>query len=120
MFDVTFRVWRTAGGSCGYAEILMPMTAAWVGRALRVTPGGINVLFGKGSGELAEEDDQVVADHQALLDTFKNALAEQIALTMGLDAIDLAGQDIVVDTPALHVRPEAVALDMDFFIVQEP
>ncbi len=120
MFDVTFRVWRTSGGSCGFAEILMPMTAAWVGRALQVSPGPINVLFGKGSGELAEEDDQVVDENQALLDTFKNSLAEQIALTMGLDAIDLAGQDIVVETPALHIRPDAVALDMDFFIVQEP
>ncbi|RMG96207.1 MAG: hypothetical protein D6705_11855 [Deltaproteobacteria bacterium] len=120
VFRVMFRVWRTAGGYCGYALAQMDVTGAFDGRFLRMSPGPVAVLSGEGAGAVAAEDEELVAEHQGVVDNFKRAVAEQLELAVGLSAVDLPGHDVVLEAPVLDIEPDAVRMASDFFTVEEP
>jgi hypothetical protein len=113
-------VWRIDGGYCGYAEAFMGMPVELVGETIRVTAGEPIVRDGQGSGAVAAEEDELVAHNAHVVDEFKNSLAEQLELAIDWRAVDIEGQSVVFDTLGLQLTPDALTVDLDFFVVVDP
>ena len=119
--DSVFRVWRLEGGFCGYAEANLPLFAEIEeDEDLRITPGNVEVLRGKGIGSLAAEEDQVVKDNQHLLDNFRSAVAKHVGLTVNYDALSIPGKAIYFFTKGVNVTEGALRTHMEFVVAEAP
>ncbi len=122
--DCQFRVWRTAEGYCGFANVSMPVTVALSENMKRVeVSAGAAVLVegdNEGIGVAAEEEEQLVEDNQDLVATFRASLTEQLAETLNYEELDVEGSRIVFTTQDVSVDPEAINTYMDFEIFAKP
>ncbi len=119
-FDSLFRVWRIRDGYCGYAQAQMWLDVDHDGSQVLVRPTEVVVQDGQGAGAVAAEEEELVEDNLDVVDTFKNALADQIGLTVNYDAISLDGNSMVIDLQEVRVNPTGLFLDLDFFVVEDP
>ena len=55
-----------------------------------------------------------------LVNNFRDALAEQVGLTIDYDSLDVPGRVIIFDTLALDVDEDSVETFLDFLVVQAP
>lgn len=116
-----FRVWRLEGGLCGYAVAEMPLfLQVDESGDLGVEPGGFTVVSGEGSGSVAARDDELVDENRDLVNNFRDALAEQVGLTIDYDSLDVPGRVIIFDTLAIDVDVDSVETFLDFLVVQAP
>lgn len=115
-----FRVWRLDGGLCGYAVAEMPLFLQLDEGDLAVEPGGFTVIDGEGAGSVAARDDELVDENRDLVNNFRDALAEQVGLTIDYDSLDVPGRVIIFDTLALDVDEDSVETFLDFLVVQAP
>jgi hypothetical protein len=120
--DTIFRVWRLEGGYCGYAEADLPLFVEVdeTDEDLRVVPGTVEVLRGKGVGSLAAEEDDVVADNQQLLDNFRGAVAKHMGLTINYDSLSITGKVVYFFTKQVDVEADALRSNLDFVVVTAP
>lgn len=120
--DTIFRVWRLEGGYCGYAEADLPLFVEVdeENEDLRVVPGTVEVLRGKGVGSLAAEEDDVVADNQHLLDNFRGAVAKHMGLTVNYDSLSITGKVVYFFTKQVDVEADALRSGLDFVVVAAP
>jgi hypothetical protein len=127
--DTTFRVWRLEGGFCGYAEANLPLFVELDGENceaelpaascdIKIVPGNVEVIRGKGIGSLAAEEDQVVADNQHLLDNFRGAVAHHMGLTVNYDSLSIEGKAIYFTTKGVEVAPGLLKTELDFVVVE--
>ncbi len=120
--DTIFRVWRLEGGYCGYAEAGLPLFIEIdeEDQDLRVRPGNVEVIRGKGIGSLAAEEDEVVQDNQHLLDNFKGAVAKHMSLTINYDSLSIPEKVVYFFTQDVEVSPKALRTHLDFVVVDAP
>lgn len=122
--DVTFRVWRTGGGYCGYANAVTTLTMAiaddGVNDTITVTPtANLRVLSGEGVGELYEDNQELVDKNKNLVDEFRRSLADQIGVTVNYSELSVAGANIVFDAIALRVADKSIDILLDFLVLDE-
>jgi hypothetical protein len=120
-----FRVWRTAEGYCGFANVEMPLT---VGvnvdtNAIAVSAGEAMLLPGgqtEGFGVAAEEEKRLVADNQDLVDTFRKELTEQLVNTLNYEELGVEGSRIIFTTQDITVSETAISTFFDFLVLALP
>lgn len=122
--DVEFRVWRTGGGYCGYANAVTTLTMAieddGINDRISVTPtDNLRVLDGEGVGELYEDNQQLVDDNKRLVDAFRQDLASQIGVTVNYSEISVEGANIVFDALALKVSDKSIDILLDFLVLDQ-
>lgn len=122
--DVTFRVWRTGGGYCGYANALTTLTMAiaddGINDRITVSPtDNLRVLDGEGVGELYEDNQQLVDDNKKLVDVFRQNLASQIGVTVNYNELSVDGANIVFDALALKVTDQSIDILLDFIVLDQ-
>lgn len=113
-----FRVWRTTGEYCGYAEVDMPLFLELNAGIINVRPGDIEVVDGEGVGAAALEDENLVAENTKLVSNFKQSLADQVSLTVNYNDISLDGDSVLIlQTKEVDTDTKVVDVLMDFDIV---
>lgn len=122
--DVTFRVWRTGGGYCGYANAVTTLTMSiqddGINDRISVTPtDNLRVLSGEGVGELYEDNQELVDKNTNLVDAFRNTLASQIGVTVNYSELSVDGANIVFDALALKVTDRSINILLDFLVLDE-
>jgi hypothetical protein len=116
-----FKVWRFADGYCGYAIAQMDLGVGFEpDSGVTLTPSEVVVLAGQGSGAVAAQDEQLVEDNQAVVDTFKQSVADNLVTTINYDALAIAGSSIVFETLAKDVVVDHLEVWIDFFVVENP
>lgn len=116
-----FKVWRFADGYCGYAVAQMDLDVDFDPQAgVSLTPSEVVVLAGQGSGAVAAQDEQLVKDNQQVVDTFKEAVADNLVTTINYDALGIEGSTIVFETLAKDVDVDHLDVWLDFFVVENP
>jgi len=122
--DTEFRVWRTAEGYCGFANVSMPVTVALSDNMKRidVTAGSATLIPGmnEGIGVAAEEEASLVDENQDLVATFREALTEQLAETLNFEELDVEGSRIIFTTQDVVVDEAAINTHLDFEIFARP
>ncbi|MEZ4450237.1 MAG: hypothetical protein R3B09_12240 [Nannocystaceae bacterium] len=118
--DTDFRVWRTDGEFCGFADLEMPMELL-VDTSQRIGVNALKpeIIGGEGVGELAEDHKELIDKNQQLLDTFKAALADQVGLTVNYRQIGVEGSTIFFDPKTIKVTSDAIAVLIDFVVAAE-
>jgi hypothetical protein len=121
--DTYFRVWRTDGDYCGFAEVEMPLfvSLATVDSQpeLKVDAGSPRVIGGEGSGKIAANNAELVQKNEKLIDNFKASLAEQVLLTINYDEIGVEGSTILFKPIATEVNSVADSVNvlLDFTVI---
>ncbi len=116
--DTLFRIWRTTGDYCGFAEVDMPLFLELNAGIINVRPGDIEVVDGEGVGAVALEDENLVAENEKLVSTFKQSLAEQVSVTVNYNDISLDGDSVLIlQTTKVNTDTKIVDVLMDFDIV---
>ncbi len=119
-----FRVWRTAEGYCGFANVEMPVSIALNERMTKVnvTAGAATLIPGdnEGIGVAAEEEKSLIEDNQELVMTFRKELAEQLANTLNYEELGVEGSRLVFTTQDVVVDPAAINTYLDFMIFAKP
>lgn len=121
--DTYFRIWRTDGDYCGFAEVEMPLfislDTAGGKTNLAVEPGSAKVVGGEGAGKLAATNEELVMKNMGLIDSFKASLAEQVRVAINYDEIGVEGSTIIftpLDT-AVDAAAQTVNVYLDFLVV---
>ncbi len=113
-----FRVWRTTGEYCGYAEVDMPLFLELNAGIINVRPGNVEVVDGEGVGAVALEDENLVEENTKLVSNFKQSLADQVSLTVNYNDISLDGDSVLIlQTKEVDTDTKVVDVLMDFDIV---
>lgn len=122
--DVTFRVWRTKGDYCGYANAVSVLRLGLedsdgIQDRITVTPTDeLRVLEGgQGVGELYEDNQDLVEENKGLVDHFKRSLADQIGITVNYNELAVDGQNIVFDATGLVVTDKKIDILLDFLVL---
>ncbi|WAS92762.1 hypothetical protein [Nannocystis punicea] len=122
--DVTFRVWRTKGDYCGYANAVSVLRLGLddsdgIQDRITVTPtDDLQVLEGGvGVGELYEDNKELVEENKGLVDSFKRSLADQIGITVNYNELAVDGQNIVFDATGLEVTDKKIDILLDFLVL---
>ena len=120
-----FRVWRTADGYCGFANVEMPLAmgvnmemsgiTVSAGEAM-LLPGGQN----EGFGVAAEEEERLVAENQDLVDTFRKELTEQLANTLNYEELGVEGSRVIFTTQDVSISETAINTYFDFLVLALP
>ena len=122
--NTEFRVWRTAEGYCGFANVSMPVDVALSENKKRVnvTAGSATLIPGdnEGIGVAAEEEKSLVDDNQDLVMTFRASLTEQLANTLNYEELAVEGSRIVFTTQDVSIDAEAINTHLDFEIFDKP
>jgi hypothetical protein len=120
--DTRFRVWRLRDGYCGYVEADLPLFVELdeEDQDLAVRPGAVGVLSGKGVGSIVAEEEDLVAENQALLETFKAAVAKHVSITVNYDELSIPGKVVYFFTKDVQVTPAALSTYLDFLVVEAP
>ena len=119
-----FRVWRTAEGYCGFANVEMPVTIGLNERMtkIEVSAGQATLIPGdnEGIGVAAEEEKSLVEDNQDLVMTFREELTEQLANTLNYEELDVEGSRMVFTTQDVVVDESGINTYLDFMIFARP
>jgi hypothetical protein len=117
-----FKVWRFADGYCGYAVAAMDLEVEIdeVTNSVTLTAGEVAVLSGQGSGAVAAEDDELVAENQGVVENFKTSIASNLGTSINYDALGTEGSAVIFETLAVDVEPEYLETWIDFFVVANP
>ena len=122
--NTEFRVWRTAEGYCGFANIGMPVNIRLSDdmKRVEVNAGSAVLIPGEneGVGVAAEEEERLVDDNQDLVQTFRESLTEQLAETLNYEELDVEGSRILFTTQDVVVDADAVNTHLDFMIFDKP
>ncbi|MFV8748993.1 hypothetical protein ACNOYE_00420 [Nannocystaceae bacterium ST9] len=119
--NTQFKVWRFADGYCGYAVAAMDLDVDLDETGnVALTAGEVAVLSGQGSGAVAAEDDDLVAQNQGVVENFKTAVASNLGVSINYDALDVEGSTVIFETLAVDVEPKTLETWIDFFVVQNP
>ncbi|MGH1348193.1 MAG: hypothetical protein ACRBN8_41950 [Nannocystales bacterium] len=122
--NTDFRVWRTAEGYCGFANVSMPVEVRLSENMKRVevTAGSAILIPGEneGIGVAAEEEESLVEDNQDLVATFRAALTEQLAETLNFEELDVEGSRVIFTTQNVVVDDAAINTHLDFQIFEKP
>ena len=122
--DVEFRVWRTGGDYCGYADVASALQLSLVDQGISdtitVTPtDDLRVLGGDGVGELYEDNKDLVDENKGLVESFKKSLADQIGVTVNYSDLTVEGANIVFDALALTVDEKRIDILLDFLVLDQ-
>lgn len=118
--DTDFRVWRTDGEFCGFADLEMPLELSITEtKTIGVNALDFTIIGGEGVGKLAEDHKELIDKNRALIDTFKEALASQVGLTVNYRQIGVEGSTIFFDPKSLTVNDDAVSVLIDFVVAAE-
>ncbi len=120
LLDVGFRVWRTQEGYCGYAdaETSLTMSIDQERNTIKVSPGDdLRVTGGEGVGELAKDNEELIARNKKLVDVFKKDLSEQVGITLNYNEVGVEGSTILFYTEALVVEQDNINILIDFDVV---
>lgn len=122
--DVEFRVWRTGGGYCGYADAINTLQLSIADNGLddtiAVTPtDDLRIVGGDGVGELYEDSMDLVNENKGLVDAFKQSLADQIGVTVNYSELSVDGANIIFDTLALTVEEKRIDILLDFLVLDK-
>lgn len=116
-----FKVWRFADGYCGYAVAAMDLDVAIDETGnIALTAGDVAVLSGQGSGAVAAQDDELVAQNQGVVENFKNDVASNLGTSINYDALATEGSSVIFETLAVDVEPTYLETWIDFFVVANP
>jgi len=120
--DITFRVWRTDEGYCGFVDAVNAVTLSLddsgISDRIAVTPAAdVRILRGQGVGELFEDNKDLVEENKKLVENFRNSLAEQIGITVNYNDLTVEGANIVFDALALSVTPVSIDILLDFLVL---
>lgn len=116
--DTLFRVWRTTGEYCGFAEVEMPLFLELNAGIINVRPGALEVVGGEGIGSAALEDENVIAENEKLVNNFKQSLADQVGLTVNYSDISLDGDSaLILQTTEVNTKTDEIDVLMEFDIV---
>lgn len=119
-----FRVWRTADGYCGFANVSMPVTVELSENKKRVdvSAGSAVLIAGdnEGIGVAAEEEKSLIEDNQELVATFRASLVEQLAETLNYEELDVEGSRIIFTTEDVVIDEAAINTHLDFQIFDKP
>ena len=120
--DITFRVWRTDEGYCGFVDAVNAVTLSLddsgISDRIAVTPAAdVRILGGQGVGELFEDNKDLVEENKKLVENFRNSLAEQIGITVNYNDLTVEGANIVFDALALSVTPVSIDILLDFLVL---
>ncbi len=116
-----FKVWRFADGYCGYAVAAMDLDVAIDETGnVALTAGDVAVIAGQGSGAVAAEDDDLVAQNQGVVENFKTAVASNLGTSINYDALAMEGSTVIFETLAVDVEPKYLETWIDFFVVANP
>jgi hypothetical protein len=122
--NTEFRVWRTAEGYCGFANVAMPVTIdlSENGKRIEVSAGSAVLIEGdnEGIGVAAEEEEQLVDDNQDLVATFRASLTEQLEETLNYEELGVEGSRIIFTTTDVSVDADAINTHLDFQIFDKP
>ncbi len=104
-----FRVWRTAGGLCGFADVASDLAFQVSGDAVTLDVSNLEVTGGEGSGEILAESAWLAGD-------FLDVLAEQLSLTVNYRdfAIEGDGGSVIprANSATINGRGMSVYLDL--------
>ncbi len=122
--DVEFRVWRTGGGYCGFADAItaleLGLTDDGIDDRITVTPtDDLRIVRGEGVGDLYEDSMDVVNENKGLVDAFKKSLADQIGVTVNYSELSVDGANIVFDALALSVAEKRIDILLDFLVLDK-
>ncbi len=116
-----FKVWRFADGYCGYAVAQMDLDVDFdADKGVSITPSEVVVIGGQGSGAVAAQEDELVADNQQVVDTFRDGVAGNLATTINYEALAIEGSSVVFETLAKDVLVDHLEVWVDFFVVENP
>ncbi len=119
-----FRVWRTAEGYCGFANVEMPVNVALDEsmKAVVVTAGAATLIPGdnEGIGVAAEQEKSLVDDNQDLVMTFRRELSEQLAETLNYEELGVEGSRILFTTQDVVIDDASINTYLDFQIFEKP
>jgi hypothetical protein len=119
--NTQFKVWRFADGYCGYAVAAMDLDVELSETGgVALTAGDVAVLAGQGSGAVAAQDDDLVAENQGVVANFKDSVANNLGATINYDALATEGSTVIFETLAVEVEPEYLETWIDFFVVANP
>lgn len=122
--NTEFRVWRTAEGYCGFANVSMPVEVALSEnmKKVEVTAGAAILIPGgnEGVGVAAEQEESLVEDNQDVVSTFRAALTEQLAETLNFEELDVEGSRIIFTTQDVVIDAAAINTHLDFEIFEKP
>jgi hypothetical protein len=97
--NTEFRIWRTGGGLCGFADVSSNLSAQVTGSEVVVDISDLRVTDGEGVGQFFSEASWLAGD-------FLDALTDQLSLTLNY-------KDFSVDGEGGMVVPEANALTLN-------
>lgn len=116
-----FRVWRTADGYCGFANVEMPLTLSLneMMTGIQVAAGEATLLEGdnEGIGVAAEEEKRLVDENQDLVATFRQELSEQVGNTLNYEELGVEGSRILFTTRDIVVGIETIDTQIDFLVL---
>ncbi len=119
-----FRVWRTAEGYCGFANVEMPVNIALneTMKAIVVNAGSATLIPGdnEGIGVAAEEEKSLIEDNQDLVMTFREELSEKLAETLNYEELGVEGSRVIFTTQDVVVDEAAINTYLDFEIFEKP
>lgn len=122
--NTDFRVWRTAEGYCGFANVSMPVEVRLSEnmKKVEVTAGSAILIPGEneGIGVAAEEEESLVEDNQDLVATFREALTEQLAETLNFEELGVEGSRVIFTTQDVVIDEAAINTHLDFQIFAKP
>jgi hypothetical protein len=116
-----FKVWRFADGYCGYAVAQMDLDVGFDPEAgVSITPDEVVVIGGQGSGAVAAQEEDLVEEHQDVVDTFRSGVADNLATTINYDALAIEGSSIIFETLQKDVLMDHLEVWIDFLVVESP
>ncbi len=99
LLNTGFRIWRTGGGLCGYADVTAGMSLTVTDANVQIKTEDLRIDDGEGSGAL-------IAQNQWLAGDFMQSLTEQLELTVNYREIDASSEDKMA-------APEATLAQID-------
>ena len=106
-----FRVWRTGGGLCGFADISSTLAAQISGDNVQFTAQDFQVTGGDGVGQFLDQSDWLAGD-------FIGAMTRNIELTVNYKELSFEGEDkeIVPKANSLTIDGSGLSVFLDLGI----
>lgn len=103
-----FRIWRTGGGLCGFADISSSLSAQVTGSEITVDVSDLSVTDGEGVGAFFAEASWLAGD-------FIDALTDQLSLTLNYRefAVEGDGGMVVPEANALTLNGTGISVYLD-------
>jgi len=97
--NTDFRIWRTSGGLCGFADVTSALGLQVTDSSVHVQAEDLQVSGGEGSGSF-------IAENQWLVSDFMQSFTEQIEFTVNY-------KEVSTESDTETVQPEATLVEVD-------